>query len=357
MSRQTVLVVVPNWLGDAVMALPAIADVRRAMPDARLIVAARGGVADLCAMVPGVDAVLALRWKGSLLAQRDLAHDVEAIGQERPETALLLPNSFASAWLIRRAGVRERWGYASDIRTRLLTRAVPRPTGSRHQGAYYQHLVAQLGFANGPLTPQLVVPKADLEDARRLAREAGWDGNTPFVVLAPGAAYGTAKQWIPAHVTRLVIRLVGEGTPCVFVGSTADAGTIAGIRGALSTGVVQQTVDLSGRTSLRQLTATLALARACVSNDSGAMHVAAALGTPVVAPFGPTREHETHPLTAPGGWARVVTSPTWCRPCMLRECPLNHACMTGITPEMVGAALGEIPSRAMTPQATPEAQA
>ena len=351
MSAQAVLVVAPNWLGDAVMAVPAITDVRRAMPDARLIVAARGGVADLCAMVPGIDAVVPLRWKGSLFKRNDLACDVAAIGQEQPDTALLLPNSFASAWLVRRAGVRERWGYASDIRARLLTRAVPRPTGSRHQGAYYQHLVAQLGMANGPLTPQLVVGAEDRADGVRVLRGEGWDGETPFVVLAPGAAYGTAKQWIPAHVARLVEQLVGRGTPCVFVGSAADATTIAGIRGALGVEARRTTVDLAGRTSLRQLAAVLKLAWACVSNDSGAMHVAAALGTPVVAPFGPTREHETHPLTAPGGWARVVTAPTCCRPCMLRECPLDHACMTAITPEMVAAALTEIPSRAMTSEA------
>jgi len=168
-----------------------------------------------------------------------------------------------------------------------------------------------------------------------------------LVTLAPGAAYGRAKQWLPTHVVQLATTLTHDGATCVLVGSQADATATRQIRSALPAGTSSAVIDLAGMTTLAELAGVLALSRACVSNDSGAMHVAAALGTPVVALFGPTIEGETRPLIAPGGWAQVLTAPTWCRPCMLRECPLDHRCMSGITPDVVVSALGEIPSARM----------
>src|SRR5688572_20833814 len=125
------VVLAPNWLGDAVMALPAIADVRRAFPQSRVDVAARRSVADVFRLTPSVDAVVTLdmdaRW------WRRAAFRADAAALTPYDTAVLLPNSFGSAYLVQRAGVAERWGFASDARSRLLTRAIPRPTGARHQ--------------------------------------------------------------------------------------------------------------------------------------------------------------------------------------------------------------------------------
>ena len=142
---ERVLIVAPNWLGDAVMALPAIADVRRALPGARLAIAARRSVADLFRLAAGIDEVVTLRADGRWWRRRAFAQDVAALAAMRADTALLLPNSFNAAWLVKRAGVGERWGYAADVRSRLLTRAVPRPRVACHQGEYYQQLVAALG--------------------------------------------------------------------------------------------------------------------------------------------------------------------------------------------------------------------
>jgi heptosyltransferase-2 len=241
------------------------------------------------------------------------------------------------------------------VRSRLLTRAVAKPKGSRHQAEYYQHLTRALGMANGPLTPQLRVSDEARQAATRLLTGRGWDGASRLVVLAPGAAYGRAKQWLPAHAARLVAQLAASGNTCVLVGSRADAETtrqIAAAAPVAGAGRLRSVnpalvIDLAGSTTLGELAAVLTLASACVSNDSGAMHVAAALGTPVVALFGPTIEAETRPLPGPGGWTRVVTAPVWCRPCMLRECPIDHRCMANVSPEMVAAALGEIPSAEM----------
>lgn len=328
-----VVVLAPNWLGDAVMALPAIADVRRAFPKASLAAAARGGVAELFRLVPGVDEVVALEWRGRWLDQRTLRADAARLGELGADAALLLPNSFASAWLARAAGIPERWGYAADWRGPLLSRAVPRPRQSLHQGRYYQHLTTALGAAPGPLTPELRVPGDAVDAARTGLIGAGWDGRAPLVVLAAGAAYGTAKRWIPGHVARLAEGLTRDGAACVLVGSRADAATMTLVRASLP--AATPLIDLTGTTTLAELAGVLVLASACVSNDSGAMHVAAAVGTPLVALFGPTREDETAPLTRAGGRAEVVSHPVWCRPCMMRECPLDHRCMTRLTPERV----------------------
>src|SRR5688572_1029990 len=132
------VVLSPNWLGDAVMALPAIADLRRRFATAHLAVAARASVAPMFEMAPGVDAVVTLRWKGRVFDRAGLHADAGALRDQRFDAAVLLPNSLASAWLVRQAGVRDRWGYAADYRSPLLARAVPKPRGSRHQALYYQ---------------------------------------------------------------------------------------------------------------------------------------------------------------------------------------------------------------------------
>jgi heptosyltransferase-2 len=332
----TILVVAPNWLGDAVMALPAIADVRRQFPTARLFLAARPAVADLFTLAAGVDEIVVLTWKGRWWHRSALRADAARLSSVGADVAILLPNSFAAAWLVRAARIPERWGYATDMRGRLLSRAVRRPRKSVHQGEYYQQLTGGLGIPAGPLQPALAAPPHAAEAARRLLLDRGWDGQRPLVVLAPGAAYGNAKRWIPRHVAALVAELVhGRGVTCVLVGSRADRGTTRLVLDLVPASARAHALDVAGETTLEVLAGVFALAQACVSNDSGAMHVAAAIGTPVVAVFGPTREHETRPLARDGGRAEVLTHPVWCRPCMLRECPIDHRCMTRITPQRV----------------------
>jgi heptosyltransferase II len=333
-TSDAVLVVAPNWLGDAVMALPAIADVRRHFASARLVVAVRRSVADLFRLVPGVDSLVSADPAG--------VRDVHA------STAILFPNSFASAWLVTRAGIPERWGYAADLRSRLLTRAVPRPRTPLHQGAYYQHLVRELGLETGPLEPALTIPPAAVDDARAVLVARGWDSVSPLIVLAPGAAYGKAKQWIPSHVVRLATDLARHRhAACALVGSRGDAATTAAVRAAVPADCRSRILDLAGATTLPVLAALLSLSRACVANDSGAMHLAAAAGVPIVATFGSTNEHATSPLARAGTPIEVLTNPVWCRPCMLRECPIDHRCMRGIEPWRVLEAVDRVSGLAM----------
>jgi heptosyltransferase II len=339
-SEQRILVLAPNWLGDAVMSLPALADLRRHFNGALFTVAARSAVAPLYSLVPGVDEVVSLQWRGKLTGRRTLRADVERLRSTAARTAILFPNSFASAWLVRAAGIGERWGFARDLRRPLLTRPVPLPRGRMHQASYYQALARGLGVDNGPLEPRLEVPERDTQAARTLLASRGWAGTRPLLVVAPGAAYGTAKRWLPAHFARLIAATVRDrGMHCVLVGSAADAETTRAIIDAVDDRVRRDVIDLAGATSLEMLAAILAHGAVCVSNDSGAMHLAGAVGVPLAALFGPTREYETAPLTRPPGRAEVLTNPVWCRPCMLRECPIDHRCMKGLHPDRVVAAV------------------
>ena len=311
------------------MALPAIADLRRHFSASRLVVAARASVNSLFTLVPGIDSIVSA--------------DVSSIRGTGASTAVLFPNSFASAWLVKRSGVRERWGYSADLRGVILTRAIPRPRVPMHQSEYYQHLVRALGIENGARETALAIPPDALRDARTLLTEHGWNPQSGLVVLAPGAAYGKAKQWIPTHVVRLTTDLVRErGMTCALVGSRGDAATIRAIRSAVPADCRLSILDLSALTTLPVLAAVMSLASACVSNDSGAMHLAAAAGVPTVAIFGPTNERATAPLARPQVSIEVLTHPVWCRPCMLRECPIDHRCMTGIEPGHVLAAIDRV---------------
>lgn len=331
------VVLAPNWLGDAVMAVPAIADVRRHFADAHLTVAGRGAVAALFTMVPGVDAVVTLPGRGGLAAVRTWRDDAATLAAGGFATALLFPNSFASALITHRAGIAERWGLATDLRARLLTRSVPRPRSAATQAAYYQALVASFGIVNGPRHARVVPPPLDAFPAPR----------DPYVVFAPGAAYGTAKQWPPSRFGELASLLLAADRSVVLVGSRADQPActeVTNAAGRLADSHRATLVDLCGQTTLAQLAAVMAGAACVVSNDSGAMHLAAAVGAPVVAIFGATNEHRTAPLTS-GPEARpavIVSTSVWCRPCMLRECPIDHRCMTQVSAGRVFAAVRDV---------------
>jgi heptosyltransferase II len=317
------VILAPNWLGDAVMALPAIADVRRESPDAEIVVAARPSIAPLFRIVADVNEVI----------------DVERLDRSC-DTALLLPNSFRSALLAVRARIPERWGYRTQGRAALLTRAIHSSAGL-HQAASYQYLVHALGFPNGEVEPRLAVPMAECQTGRQALGDAGCDLKTPVVALAPGAAYGGAKRWPPEYFAELAHELAADGVTCVMVGTAADAETAGEVTRAFQSMIsdahrrragTRGLRSLVGRTDLPTLAGVLASCRALVTNDSGAMHLAAAIGVAVTAVFGPTDDTATRPL---GEAHRVLTHPVWCRPCLLRECPLEHRCMRGLAPAAV----------------------
>ncbi len=329
---ERVVALAPNWLGDAVMALPALADLRRHFPDAHLAVAARPAVAPMFTMVDGVDEVLTLPSGGGLRGLLGATRDVEALSGGSFDTAVLFPNSYGSARLVFRAGIAERWGYATGWRRSMLTRAIQIPHGELHQRAYYQALTTALGIAPGPPYARV---RPSIDRPRQLLRDIGLDLDEPFVVFAPGAAYGRAKQWLPERFAELADQIINQrGWSVVMVGSKADRSACEEISRRLpKQGTrMNRLIDFCGKSDLATLAGVLSQARAVVSNDSGAMHLAGAVGTKVIAVFGPTNEQRTAPLSAGADAPApiVITHQVFCRPCMLRECPIDHRCMRRI---------------------------
>jgi heptosyltransferase-2 len=310
-----VLIVAPNWLGDAVMALPAIRDVRRHFSDALLTVGARQSVATIFRAVSGVDRITVLDREGR---PPSLSADI----------GILLPNSFRSAWMLRR-GVKERWGYRADFRGVLLTRAVRRPKGKVHFSEYYSYLVRHLGIETGPLTPQLLVPESAVALGTKLLSDHGWNGEQPLVGVAPGAAFGHAKRWPPNRFADLIRRLTLEaGAACVVVGRSEDRDGIRDFPG----------IDLIGQTDLMTLMGVVSRCRTLIGNDSGALHLAAAMGVPVVGIYGPTDERYSAPLPSvetADNRVQTITEDVFCRPCFMAECPIDHRCMKRISTNAV----------------------
>jgi lipopolysaccharide heptosyltransferase II len=318
MPPERIVIRAPNWLGDAILSLPAVRDVRRNFPSARLEVLARPSVAPLYGAVREVDAVR---------ESRGVRADAEALGGAF-DAAVLLPNSFASALAAWQARVPERWGYATDLRGPLLTRRarVPASVRGRSQVHYYRAMLAGVGL-HVSAEPDASLRCPD-EWAARGAERLG-DDAAPWIGLNPGAFFGSAKRWIPeryAAAGELLARRMGAKV--AVLGGAAERPLGAAIAAGLNAPVRM----LCGETTLPELVGVLSRLRLLLTNDSGPMHVAAALGVPVVAVFGPTDWRETAPV---GTRHRLVREPVHCSPCMLRECPIDHRCMRRIDVDRV----------------------
>jgi heptosyltransferase-2 len=311
-------------VGDVVLSLPALRDLRRCFPTAWLSVLARPWVAEVYRAVPEVDAVSESRGHGA---------DVASL-RGRFDLAVLLPNSFGSALVLWRAGVPERWGYATDARGVLLTRGcrVPPHVRGRSQVYYYRAMLEGVGLAvSGQPDASLACPPEWADRGRALLGDGG-----PWVGVNPGAFYGSAKRWLSerfAAAADLVARRTGASV--AIVGGAAERPLGEAIAGQLRA----PSRVLCGETTLGELVGVLSSLRVLLTNDSGPMHLAAALGTPLVAVFGPTDWTETAPVSPR---AVLVREDVECSPCLLRECPIDHRCMRRVQVERVVSAALEL---------------
>jgi len=328
----SLLVRATNWLGDAVMTTPALAAVREGFPDARIVLLARPLVAELFGHHPDVDEVIVYERPGrhdGVIGRLRLAGELR---RRRFDGALLLQNAFDAALIAFLGRIPERAGYPTDGRWILLTLPVPLTPGilERHEVEYYLCLLDGLGIPR-PVPASLKLAVAEEERAAMSARLAslGIKQGAPFVAVNPGATYGSAKRWYPDRFAAVADVLSGEwGAGVVIVGSTAEARLAGEIEAAMR----RPPVNLAGKTTVRELMALLSLSSFLVTNDSGPMHIGAALGVPLVAIFGPTDWRRTSPWTS---LAKVVRVEIDCSPCKLRVCDRGHECMLGVTPEMV----------------------
>jgi heptosyltransferase II len=303
----------PNWLGDAVMALPAVRNLRTMLGSDTLTVAAPEKLAALWSKCHFVDKVLALE------KPRNLQATARQLRAEKFNSAVLLPNSLRAAAEAWQAGIPQRIGYSRGGRSLLLTHPIPAPPRNParlHQRYYYLDMVTSLG---GPADASLPKLRKDPTVV------AGFRGLV--LAICPGAEYGPAKRWPVEHFVMVAKHFIAtRKAKVVLLGAAVDV--------PIAEEFVRQLPGVDnrvGKTSLAEFMAALVSARLVLCNDSGAMHVASALGVPTMAIFGSTEPQLTGPM---GARSRVLRHHVPCSPCFLRECPIDFACMKSITPEM-----------------------
>jgi heptosyltransferase-2 len=319
-----------NWLGDAVLTLPALEALQRRFPRAAIALLARGWVGGLFEGHPAVRRVIELPRGGGPIGLWGRWRMGYALREQRFDLAVVFPNSFDAALVPWIARIPRRVGYATESRGWLLTDPLPRPRSvpGRHQAERYLDIVRALG-AEGRANLHLPVSAVAGERALALLTSSGIDGTAPLVAVGPGSIYGGAKRW-PAERFAAVADALAErhGARILLVGSAREGAILAQVASRMR----QPVHNLGGRTDLVTLAGVLARTCLLLCNDSGAMHLGAAVGVPVVAVFGPTDADATAPL---GGGHRIVREPVPCSPCLLRECPIDHRCMRGLSVERV----------------------
>jgi heptosyltransferase II len=333
-----ILIRATNWVGDAILALPALRAVRKRFPDAEIAIVARPYVADIYGDQEICNQLIPYDPKGShagFFGRERLAAQLRA---QKFDVALLLQNAFDAAWLAWRANIPERIGYARDARSFLLTKAVPLPRHGEtpaHEKFYYLELLHRAGWLDSLKDESFIglhVPEEKRRSADEFLCKSGVRPGALRLAIGAGASYGSAKCWPPSRFAEVANRLQAEADADVILFGTAAETNVST---AITAEMRQPPIDLTGKTAIADVPALLSQCHLFIGNDSGAMHVAAAVGLPVVAVFGPTDPFGTAPVTER---CSIVHQKSYCSPCFLRRCPTDHRCMTAIAADMVEAA-------------------
>jgi len=315
MDASRLLIRLPNWLGDALMARPLLHALRASFPAATIWAIGRP-VGRILERERVWD-----RWSALDELAGGRAH-ATALAGTRFDAGLILPPSFSSAWMFLRHGVARRIGFAADGRSWLLTHAVRRPPrGDLHLSEEYLRLGEPLALR--PVLLPALAPAADELAAARERLERVGIGDRPFVVIGPGAAYGAAKRWPFERFVALARRFSARGWAALVAGAAEDRS----IAEPMAAAIGERAHAIAGTTSLGEQLALCTLARLTVSNDSGLAHLAGATGAPTVAIFGSTSSAWTAPL---GARVRIVQRAPVCSPCFQRTCAIGFRCLTAI---------------------------
>ena len=315
------------------MSLPALHELRRIFPAAHITLACHPGTADIFAESDFADEVLAGE-RGAF----SVIKNAHAWRQRQYGLAVLFQNAFAAAMTAWLAGVPLRAGYDTDRRGSLLTTPIPLPAwkDERHESFYYLNVVEKLeqalfgncSIVDSKWSVSLKVSDKRREDAVSLVNKEGAQAGKPLTVLCPGSVNSRAKRWPPERYAELADRLAESGMNVVLIGSPAELDVSTEISGRAR----HQPIVLTGKTTVAEAVAIISIADVLITNDTGPAHIGAALGTPTLVIFGPTNPLTTYPLSPA---AAMIRHPPDCAPCMLRDCPIDHRCMTAIAPQEV----------------------
>lgn len=321
-----ILVRMPNWLGDLVMATPVLKDLREAFPEAEITAMCQTKTCALIKHDPNIDEIFCFQKPSGWIHRRQHLDIIEPLRQGRYDLGVLLTNSFSSAWWLWRGHVQNRIGFKDHFRNFLLDMPVDYPTEKQTQHLVYTYkaLLEPLGIAKTNSKPHLYLTDSELESAKELLKKYNIElGKHKIIGINPGAAYGSAKCWPPERFESVAGRLIGNPNHrVIFFGDPGGAKLVDNICQKLP----EQVINLAAKTSIRELMALIKLCTVFLTNDSGPMHIAAALKTPLVAIFGSTSDVKTGPFEH----GKVIHKHVECSPCYKRVCPIDHRCMTRI---------------------------
>jgi len=336
-TPQRILVVQPTWVGDAVMATPALRAIRRFYPNAHISYLLKRYVKPIYTGMPWADRLISYR-TGKTNKKAGNAQFIGLIGRLRKgkfDMAILLPGSFKAALICKMAGIDRIVGYDRDGRGFLLTdKLLPHREGGKFVPTpilkYYLGLAHYLGSTERDLSMQLFVTPSEKREADEILTRAGVTEQRPLIMLNPGAQYGSSKCWPPEYFAVLADRLIDELGAQVMISSAPKERKIVD---EITRRMTHAPIDLAkAGLSLGALKEIVRQSDLLITNDTGPRHIAAAFGVPVVAIFGPTHPEWTEIYYAR---ERIVSVPVHCGPCQLKVCPLDHRCLTRVTPPMI----------------------
>jgi heptosyltransferase II len=323
-----------NWVGDSLMTVPALRALRRVLPEAHITLATRPGTKGIFSEADFIDDLLIYDRKSAF----SVVPQIREWRKRKFDLALLFQNAFEAALIPFFAGVPIRLGYATESRQALLTHPLPLPEwrSSRHEVFYYLYLVTaleQLLFESSSICEQPPDASIEVSDQRRsealeLLRAHGVSEEESVVAICPGSINSRAKRWPSEAYATLADRLIDAHRKVLLIGSRDEVD----VSNEVVSRMRNRPTVLTGKTSLDQITSVLSAVDLIVTNDTGPAHIGAALGRPTIVIFGPTNPLTTRPFSPT---AEVLRHPPDCAPCMLRDCPIDHRCMTAITVDEV----------------------
>jgi heptosyltransferase-2 len=331
-----------NWVGDAMMTLPALRELRRLFPEAHITLATRSWAKGLFNDADFVDELQIHDGRGL----RSFFRQVRAWRKGRFDLAVLLTNSFESALVAALARIPMRIGYTADRRAGLLTHPIDLPEwrSTKHEIFYYLKIIAglewiftrQQTFLDVQPDASLEVSEVRKDEARYLLKRQGVAEDRPLIALCPGSINSRAKRWPAESFAVLADRCVDTlQAQILLVGSKEELEVSRQVADRMH----NKPIVLTGQTHIAEVVAVLSITDLLITNDTGPAHIAAALGRPTLVIFGPTNPLTTRPFSP---FAEIIRHPPDCAPCMLRDCPIDHRCMTAITPDDVFARAREM---------------
>jgi heptosyltransferase II len=332
LTPQNIIVRMPNWIGDLIMALPILEDLKKYYPNANLTAMCKSPLCELLKKDPHIDELFCFHKAQNFFQRRK--ENKNLIGKLKAgeyDLAVLLTNSFSSAWWFYQAHIPYRLGYESHFRSFLLNIKIPfsKEKNLQHQVITYKQLLSPLGISISSTKPTLYIDKDEKKEALTLLQQRGYVKGHKLIAIHPGATYGSAKCWLPERFEEVAKRLLNEkNTFLVFLGDYSSANLIKNICLNLN----DHAINLAGATTIRQLAALIGECHLLLTNDSGPMHIAAALDIPVVALFGSTDPIKTGPFGQEEG---IIGKKVLCSPCYKRVCPKDFRCMKEISSEEV----------------------